>query len=463
MATANKPEVIKNLFAFKVKNRGKFAEEYWASSGLGKKGLKSAESFNTYVATRTKGIDGFAEVKTADGSSLTEKLQADTNEAKAVKKAIATALKLTKETENAKEKFNAHLKALNTIIAENTHKPSGIISYLHDVKGEAVNAIKAQHQQELDELEKLFADDDFRNDFKTSMGIDSDEEVEALKTNIVANTKKSQDEKKANLEKELNGSLNKLHYAAKHEFERIAVLGDRYARDKAMRDEIDRLHLKNVQEAGESPKPGSVSLNADKGNAYFKGISVKDLDVINTINDRPIRKTEEGLYVMELNRLYQSDESVYEDMTSLAQTIRASGHISITMEINCKDPKKAEELGKKAYESCILAGFDPKKINITVNGEPKMSFDKDGKQEKNELFKSNPQRLKFAQEKAARLKQEVNTQLGLKESPEGLVAISSEATRKVKEAVQDIVGSDPATKKTDTDTDTASKSFGASH
>ncbi len=56
-----------------------------------------------------------------------------------------------------------------------------------------------------------------------------------------------------------------------------------------------------------------------------------------------------------------------------------------------------------------VAGFDPKKITIKVNGEEKFKYNDKGVLEKNDLFKDKPKRLQFAQGVANKFSSEVDT------------------------------------------------------
>lgn len=49
-------------------------------------------------------------------------------------------------------------------------------------------------------------------------------------------------------------------------------------------------------------------------------------------------------------------------------SIRASGSESITMSLNFKNEKIAQERGRQAFEACLKSGFPPENINIKVNG-----------------------------------------------------------------------------------------------
>uniref|UniRef100_UPI000474E79E hypothetical protein n=1 Tax=Legionella tunisiensis TaxID=1034944 RepID=UPI000474E79E len=76
-------------------------------------------------------------------------------------------------------------------------------------------------------------------------------------------------------------------------------------------------------------------------------------------------------------------------------------------EINAADPDKAKELGKKAYEASIKAGFDPKDINIVVNGKSLTEKYEKGKlKETDKLFEDEPSRLTKAKRESEKIAQE---------------------------------------------------------
>lgn len=124
-----------------------------------------------------------------------------------------------------------------------------------------------------------------------------------------------------------------------------------------------------------------------------------------------------GKYSMEFPQygfLYYNSrhENVLYDLTTMASAVYATGNSTIKMSVKHKDQEWAMEMGRKAFEACLRAGFeegttpdpkDPNKtisnIKIEVNGEVKTA---------EELFKGKPERLaeikRVAAEQAAKRK-----------------------------------------------------------
>lgn len=264
--------------------------------------------------------------------------------------------------------------------------------------------MQEQQTQEKDNLTQKFDDPAFKEDMKTALGC-SDSELVKIKGEMLKTLENSQKEELQKFEKSVNDEINKLHKTAADEMERIHYLGDRYLRGGKMREEIDRLAAENNKNANK-PVSMSIGANGRVGLAILKGIDPKKLENIETISGNKVIKGANDSLTVELNRLFQTDNSIYEELTSLAQSIRAQGHTAITLNVNLegKDPKRAESIARKAYESAIMAGFDPKKITIQINGENKFKYDDKGKlDDKSTLFKEHPARLKFAENKAAEI------------------------------------------------------------
>lgn len=431
-----KPKVIDNLTAFKPENEVKITDYFKASSNAPGSALKIPGSFDTYKNERIQDVDGFTEAKSL------EAFDTSTPKGKAVGEAIANALKFTPKTEAAHIEFNENLKALNQIISADppTHRPGGIVSYLHKVKSGIITNLKAQQDHEVQEIETLFQDANFRADLKDSLKLESDKQVDGVKEDMIANLTKSHQEETTKVEKAINNSITKLHNFAKDEHQRLFTLGYFFAHDEKMRKDM----LRAAAEREENQKSvASLTIDGDNGLAFLKGIEIKDLNVFNTMNGVPVNRKrginpitgkEEDTYVLELNTLFKTKTGKYEDLTSLAKIIRASGATSIEMEVNCKDPAKAEEMARLAFESAIVAGFAPDKISIKVNGAMKYHKDDKGKID-DKLFAEHPTRLQVAKDKATSIRTRTEAQLGLALKGEQ----ATKSAEEIQAAVQKIV------------------------
>jgi hypothetical protein len=420
MATMGKPlgQRIKNTVTLGAMSQEQLAV-YWngylASVGLGR--VAGKDSFDTYLENKINGVDKFATIKDADGKPISDKLQTDPE----LVAKLEDVFSVTPETTEAKDKFNTTLfnmeKEINDL--DGFFQPASYLHLLQGVKAAAVTAIQAQQKKEIDALNAKFdaslVPNEFRDQIKATMGFTTEDEVNKVKEDMFGAIKKSHAAEMKQFEDELNKSLENLSKALAGEYDRISFLGDRYERDKRMRAAIDEIAKRKQQELGPHI-PTTVGINADTGYAHLKNVRVQDLPFIHTITGRTITNNGDGSYALQLSKdwiyfdrkVRDLTKSVEKDLTSLAHTIKACGEEAITMDINCKDPEKAKELGRKAYEACIVAGFEPKDININVNGQlMSEQYDATGKlTSADKLFEEEPTRLAKAKHEAVQIAKE---------------------------------------------------------
>lgn len=273
-------------------------------------------------------------------------------------------------------------------------------SYILEAKNTAVNAILAQQALERDKLSKLFDKDDFKTQMINTLGCD-DAGLQTIKNEMMDALKKSQDEKLSEFKQTLEDNANQLFKTAEKEYWRLTYLGHRYLSSKQMKAEIDALAAK-----AEKENPTLAMHSGIKGSDRLKHIDPKDLQTHVTISGSTLQGGDNGSLSVQFNRWYNSDHSVYEKLTSIAEEYKSRGSDIMTYEINDTDPKRAEEIAKKAFEAATLAGFAPDKINIRVNNEDKYTSKFDEKTKKynveNKLFIGNDvARLQFAKSKYA--------------------------------------------------------------
>ncbi|KTC87575.1 MULTISPECIES: hypothetical protein [Legionella] len=393
-------KVQTDLSAIKTQEKKKVYEHFIRSlkdSG----GLASTNSFNNYDSSRMSAVESFSEVKAPDGKKLSEKLKTvGTPDATTAAQSITTALEQSDNYKDAKKDFNTDLTNLNDLLLAGKYSLGDAASYMLEAKNTAVNAIQAQQTLERDNLSKLFEKDDFKTQMKTALGC-SDAELQAIKTQMTADLKKSQDEKLDEFKKGLEDNANQLFKKAEQEYWRISFLGHRYLSNKAMKEEIDRMA------AEAEKKDPTLSMHSGiKGSDRLKHIDPTKLTTHVSITGTTLQAGGEGAEFSlstEFNRWYTTDHRIYVTLTSIAEELKARGSDTITFQINDTDPKRAKEIAKKAFESAIIAGFPPDKINIKVNGESLYSSDYDEKAKKakvdDKLFTDDPKRLQFAKSK----------------------------------------------------------------
>ncbi|MFA5959392.1 MAG: hypothetical protein WC785_02655 [Tatlockia sp.] len=377
------------------------------------KQVRGGQTLNEYKDKRIKDASGFNDISVGD-TTLGAKLALPA--AAAAKAHFDEALKLTDPTNNAIAAFNARFSHLTQLVASepNKWKHNTVGSYILEQKGEAVAAINAQHLAETNALKEKFDNPASKAELLQGLGYD-ETQLNNLKTQMLGKLDKSQKEELAKAEKTLTAISNGHFYAMKIAFERIGYIADRYERSKKMKQQVDQ--LREVAPGVGASNEGII------GSDKFKHINVKDLKTDETINGNTIYVQEDGTCSVKLNRLFLTERKAYGDMASLAQRLKAEGHTTITTDIQCKDPKKAEELGRKAYEAAIRAGFDPKKITIVVNGETKLQFNNKGAVEKNELFKTDPLRFNKAQKLGAQIAKTMDDKV--RKTPTQLAALKA--------------------------------------
>ena len=96
------------------------------------------------------------------------------------------------------------------------------------------------------------------------------------------------------------------------------------------------------------------------------------------------------------------------------------------------------ERGRQAYEACILAGYAPEKICISVNGQDYVAKSTDNKDKevktiKDHLFKDHPQTYDKLQKQSENIKKELLGIVNKRQPPSTEAGIDT-----IKEAMQKI-------------------------
>jgi hypothetical protein len=412
------PEIKEEIFAYRPKEKAAWFDNYKASINFTGE-LTCTESFNTYEKNRIKNIDGFNTIKTPDGKTLTEKLRG-TEAGKAIDKLFKSEA-LDKERNYFKEDLeNLNQRIKGSKPPAMNFSPEVAADYLLARKGEVKNAINKQHDEAKAQLNELFKDADFIKNFHISV---PDGNIDTIQEQMLEVFDKTKTDELPKLEKAIEENSKQLSIASKNEFERLSYIARKYKESAFMKKQFDAM----IEKSGEGP---SISLNYDEGIALFKNIDVNKLVEFDTIQhgwisafDRKIKKDGDN-FQMSLNRLYQSKDSIRLDVASLGETLKACGYDTVTLNIQNKDPIKAAKHARVVYEGMCVAGFDPKKIIIKVNGVVKMEYDDKGVLKEGELFKDKPQRLQYAQQISTKFAKETETIL--KGTPEATAKFKAE-------------------------------------
>lgn len=350
------------------------------------------EADNTLKNYSSKRPDNslFKDIKTADSKeTIGSKLEGNSTQISEVKKALDGALKLTDPAQKVMDDFQQDLQELKRAEKSNMFSAGKIGSRLTEIKAEAKQAIIAQQTEETSKLETLFKDDTFCTNLKSSLGMNSNDDVEPIKKAMLTKLGESQKAELSKLETDLTNNINT---AIKNDFYRISLEYDRmnrfatYEKKIANRPDLDAADPADLL-SGAVTTLSSVN--------KIKGGKIEDFNTHLTTTGREIKKNADGTLHVTLNRFYQSDNSIKEDMDSLIQTLQAKGGKPIKLFAASHDPKRAEELARMLYERALKRGEDPKDVKISANGQV-MDVKK--------LFEKEPNRLRLAEIEGAKAK-----------------------------------------------------------
>lgn len=412
-------ESREKLKPYEIEEREKAYQEYRASIGV-LNGLKSGSVFDTYakghvatfddvsgifkeVTQKPKGKDKKPEVekvaliKLPDGSSMKDKLKtADQALATEVKKLYSDALVMNPATITAQTEFAEKIAALNKVIAQDPPQfdSSAIASLLQEYRAEALKAIQAQQKSEKDRLTTLLNDPTSLAKITEAMGLTNAEDIQKFKDDTLQGLDESHRKESAKFSKGLENEINNLHANAQKERDRLAFLNERYNNSKFMHDMIDKMAEKLRLEGKLNEEDTTATIGIQGKYALFKGIDVKQMELIETISGRKSKHSvdENGIdhFEMELPCLanlsyhFGSHQQLEYDIMSQAMALRAMGKTRLNNWVNHPDEETAIEMAQTQFSGGVKAGFDPNNITIKVNGKEKTA---------KELFENNPKKL----------------------------------------------------------------------
>lgn len=206
--------------------------------------LGSGTPFDAYEKGKMKNTDGFAAIKTPDEKeNFGKKINQDTDEARAVKKALDDILVTDEKTTKAQQGYADKVTSLNNLLhsKQPRYRVETVASNLQEANAAAKNAIADQHKQEKDKLETLFKDDGFKQNLKKTMGLDTDTQLESFKKEMEAALDKSQKDALGKFESSVKDEVKNLHTQAENERRRVAWLATMWHNSNAMQKEIARV------------------------------------------------------------------------------------------------------------------------------------------------------------------------------------------------------------------------------
>ncbi len=357
-----------------------------------KEGLPTKDTIVDYRSSRVQTAAVFSEV-TLPGAAIKISASLDDPANNAQKEAIEVALATENpDTTRILTAFQTEIDFLH----EQFSKPGArfnldaAAAVYAEEKSKAFEAIKAQHRTELTALETAV------DAYATHLGLSATHTTE-LKESMAAALKKTHDKQLESLDKSMNAPITALKDQAQKERDRIACFG-MLSRDKDMLDALDELHRKHA-------RPGVGGVAVRRGNrytsAYFENMNISDLPLIKTLTGQQMtidKKT--GVVHIDLpnhfwgaltsgSHYYKGNANkLLTDLQTIANTVRASGHTGMRFKLTEADEGRAKLMAKNAFKAAIRAGFDPKDVEIVLNGHVmKCTADKDA------LFEDDPNML----------------------------------------------------------------------
>lgn len=430
-----------------------YKESMAAHSSVG-----GGEAFNTYVSNRFSTINSFAKIQLENEETLGNLFKdidkngdpASKQAAKAIKDSLVKAFTVLPKTETATKDFATNIETLNDMMKKSPLAIEAVANHLHVIKSDALSAIKLQQEDDKTKLEALFKDPAFNQNLIKSLNL-SENELPKVQKNMLDALEKQAKQELSQFDTILNTELLKLHSNNMNELYRIGFL----ANVRNIND-FNQAIFNNIAKQKAPPgQPLQVGQDSAVQADDFKDLSIAQLfsptDVKSNIGKI---KTLTGLdmtydgktFTVELPKwgpyYHDTHDKMLYDMNLVAQAVRASGHDSITMSVNYPASEKDEdqskrefvmEMGRKAYHSALMAGFEPDKIAVKVNGKV-MSAD--------ELFASHPAERKKAERETERANKGMN---GILQKPDFNKEPSTEITTKMRKEMQEFRDKNPVT------------------
>ncbi|MFJ1267239.1 hypothetical protein ACD661_01570 [Legionella lytica] len=351
---------------------------YLDSIGLGANATLATDAVDKFVTNRVNDVLKLTEAKTPDGVLIHEKLSdTDPNKRdaiKAVKKDINEILSSKALEEGVQKEYTASMAAFQELLAgSKKYHVQEVQGLLEDITKTAHTALKAQQKSEIAQLETLFENAEFQTNLATALDLpDGTEALEAVKKSMSADLAKKHETQLKAFEEDVKQAKTDLHKAAEQQLKAFLFMADLYKNDPKMQAMIEKLAEDN------RPHANDVTLEVSEDRADISCVNLDQLQFIQRLGGGVITPTKDKdgnvlSYSLDMgmkftNPRYYFNDHHKKDMEIMAQAIRASGSETITMSLNFKNEKVAQERAREAFEACLKSGFPPEKINIKVNG-----------------------------------------------------------------------------------------------
>ncbi|BCA96173.1 hypothetical protein TUM19329_25340 [Legionella antarctica] len=462
------PHLLSNsrLAIHSPEEQKKLQIEYRNALGIGKSTTFSAEAFDDLAKGSPRDVHLFKETKGPGDAPLHQKLtgaafkddeQNKKDAASKVREAINTALTVDQKFTDAQKDYNESVATFRQLADQvpGKFKVNALINLMVELKSNAIKAIKVQQQAEKKALEDKFQDPDFRVNLSQTLNLNSDSDIDVVKTNMIADLETNQKKQLDSFEKSTTESVNTLHKAAAAEQSELLFIANLYKNNAEMRriiiDKVEHKRqqaIKDAQDKGlpppQQPPAVGVTIGASQNGMVLSGITMADLPLIKTLSgkyDIHAITGKPGSFSMDMgseqtlgatlfNPAYYQDprQNVKADFMLMVQAVRASGFDKIKMEMDFQPQEVALERARQAYEAAIESGFSPQAVPKDDKNKPdKIVIMVNGKEMRvDELFADQKVRLDTINGKAASIAEELKKLSDRPKSHVDLVSIRQE-------------------------------------
>lgn len=400
---------------FSKAKQEKTFNEYQSSLGLSGLAEPSKAAFKQYIDSHPKDHTFFSDIK-LDGDKTLSSVLDNRDDATAIRNKLKDALAIEDATKKAAENYARALTNFNKLVSQvgKKYSPDDLTAFTQNMRAEARHAIEAQFNSENQKLNTYLDSDEFKNHIN-ALGV-TDAELPALKQHMIDSLKSEQTKALTEFDKEPEALLKNLSQAEEKNKDWLLYLA---TLEKANKGKLDGktvyendgklMTFENYQRA-KVAKAGVITYGLDdKEQPTLAGIEPKDVASFKSLTGREVKYNDKSKTMTIdlpsairgnlLNKGYYLDprQNAKAEFLTIAKGLKAIDKnskikMTITGFDTAKDDKgapipgkNAMELGRQAYEACIEAGYDPKSIEIEIQGK---------KYTPEQLFETHPNRLK---------------------------------------------------------------------
>lgn len=396
--------------------------------GLGKKAQFSATAFDELVTERVQNFLGLQKAQTPDEKLIYKELNKNENNTteqttakQAVQKELNNALQLSDEFVQAQKEYSQSITHFITQIQEQgkSHSIDNLIPVFENHVNEAKQAIKKQQSKEIAYLSKKFTEDaDFKKNIKESLNL-TDTQIEEVQNSLIKNLEETHKNQNELFEKSTSDSFTKLHQIAEEQRKDFLFVAMLHKNDPGMRKIIEKIAEENRKKFGSNDL--EISMGPTDNLVDISSVRLEQLKFIELVHGKKISQNEGPPVSFRFdmgkrlfNPLYYVNNRASTDMLVMAQAVRASGSQSVTMTLNFKNEKIANQRARESYDACIKAGFPPEKIKINVNGRLYTHNASETKGSKSssvqELFHEHQNHFGHLQQESKRIREDLKKQ-----------------------------------------------------